>query len=326
MEEIRLNAHAKLNLSLEVVGRRADGYHNIVSLMQGIDLCDTLTLKKCPQNATKYNLPHCTIDGLAVYLCTDVSTIPTDMNNLAFKGIAALLTAAKDKAPCYTEFIKEAGCLVVEIEKKLPVSAGIAGGSGNAAASMLGLNLLMGYPFSLRELMDIGTVVGADVPFSLFMNASRNRAVLCGLEGIEEASDAAWIGGIGDEVKAAESVPRCVILANPGISVSTAEAYKAIDEIGYAESEVKGTLFVNDLEKYTLANYPEASELKGFMEDNLDADEILMSGSGPTMAAYYTNEEKAADDAAAFTEQAAGRSGWSVWLSKTGITHEEALM
>lgn len=149
--------------------------------------------------------------------------------------------------------------------------------------------------------------------------------MLAGLEGIEEASDAAWIGGIGDEVKAAEPVPRYVILANPGISVSTVDAYKAIDEIGYNESEGKGLLFINVLEKYTLTNYPEASELKKFMEENLDADEILMSGSGPTMVAYYTNEEKANDDVAAFTEQAAGREGWSIWLSKTGITHEEAL-
>ena len=325
MEKISLNAHAKLNLSLEVVGRRSDGYHNIVSLMQGIDLCDVLTIKKCPQNGTKYNLPHCTIDGLAVYLCTDASTIPTDMNNLAYKGVAALLAEAREKNPAYAEFSKGAGALAVEIEKRLPVAAGIAGGSGNAAASMLGLNALMGYPFTLRELMDIGTGVGADVPFSIFMNASRNRKVLGGLKGIEEAGDAAWIGGIGDDVKASEPVPRYVILANPGISVSTAEAYRAIDETGYDDTERRGTLFVNDFEKYTLANYPEASELKCYMEDFLGADEILMSGSGPTMAAYYTNEEKAAADALAFKEQAAEKNGWSVWLSKTGITQEEAL-
>lgn len=325
MEKISLNAHAKLNLSLEVVGRRDDGYHNIVSLMQGIDLCDTITIKKCPQNGTKYNLPHCTLDGLAVYLCTDASTIPTDMNNLALKGVATLLEAAKDIKPDYADFTKEAGALMIEIEKRLPVAAGIAGGSGNAAASMLGLNALMGYPFALRELMDIGAGVGADVPFSLFMNTSRNRTILGRLKGVDEASDAAWIGGIGDEVKAAEPVPRYVILANPGISVSTAEAYRAIDEIGYDESCGKGTLFVNDLEKYTLANYPEAAELKKQMEDTLDADVILMSGSGPTMAAYYTNEEKACCDAAAFAEKPAEKKGRRVWLSTTGITHEEAL-
>ena len=67
MEEIRLNAHAKLNLSLEVVGRREDGYHNIVSLMQGIGLSDLIVVKKCAQNGTKYNLPHCTICGHVVY-------------------------------------------------------------------------------------------------------------------------------------------------------------------------------------------------------------------------------------------------------------------
>ena len=166
MESIKLNAHAKLNLSLEVVGKRPDGYHNIVSLMQGIGLCDAVTIKKCPQNGTKYNLPHCTINGHVVYLCTDEKTIPTDMHNLALKGIAALAEASDARLPDAD--------LIVEIEKRLPVAAGIAGGSGNAAAAMLGLNALADYPLSLRELMAVGAGVGADVPFSIFMNAAAN--------------------------------------------------------------------------------------------------------------------------------------------------------
>ena len=143
MESIKLNAHAKMNLSLEVVGKRPDGYHEIVSLMQGIGLCDVVKIKKCPQNGTKYNLPHCTINGHVVYLCTNENTIPTDMSNLAIKGIAAMATSSDTLFPGMD--------LIVDIEKKLPVAAGIAGGSGNAAVTMLGLNALAGYPMSLRE-------------------------------------------------------------------------------------------------------------------------------------------------------------------------------
>ena len=93
MNEITLNAYAKINLSLVVTGKRPDGYHNIRSLMQGIDLCDVIKITKCPENGTKYNLPHCTIGGIDVYLCTDVETIPMDMSNLALRGIAAVLDA-----------------------------------------------------------------------------------------------------------------------------------------------------------------------------------------------------------------------------------------
>ena len=243
MNSITLNAHAKLNLSLEVVGKRPDGYHNIVSLMQGIGLCDVVKIKKCPENGTKYNLPHCTINKHVVYLCTDEKTIPTDMNNLALKGIAVLAESSETLFP--------GADIIVEIEKRLPVAAGIAGGSGNAAAAMLGLNALAGYPLSLRELMSLGSKTGADVPFSIFMNAAANRDNLEGLKGLDEAKFAAWTSGIGDEVEGCEEENRYVIMANPGIGVSTADAYHAIDSIGYSGVSHRGSrkLFINDLEK-----------------------------------------------------------------------------
>ncbi len=84
MKEIELKAYAKINLSLTVTGRRADGYHNIRSLMQGIGLFDVIKITQCPRNGTKYNLPHCTIGDVVVYLCTDADTIPVDMSNLAY--------------------------------------------------------------------------------------------------------------------------------------------------------------------------------------------------------------------------------------------------
>ena len=304
MEKIVLNAYAKINLSLTVTGRRDDGYHNIRSLMQGIDLCDVIKITKCVENGTKYNLPHCTIDGIVVYLCTDAKTIPLDMSNLALKGIAAVLG------------------VLVTIDKKLPVAAGIAGGSGNAAACMLGVNALMGSPFSLRELMKTGARVGADVPFSLMMNARCNAGALAALEGIEEASSAAWTGGIGDIVDPAEPMLRHVILANPGIAVSTKAAYEAIDavmaELGYNRVLDEYPLFVNDFESYTLRAYQEAQRLKSLMQKELSADIVLMSGSGPTMAAYYTDPELAGEDFARMNDIAEREAGWRVWLTVTG--------
>ena len=294
MDSITLKAHAKLNLSLEVVGKRPDGYHNIVSLMQGIGLCDVVKIKKCPENGTKYNLPHCTINGHVVYLCTDENTIPTDMNNLALKGIAVLAESS--------ETIFPGADIIVEIEKRLPVAAGIAGGSGNAAAAMLGLNALAG------------------VPFSIFMNAAANRDSLRGLKGLDEAKFAAWTSGIGDEVEGFDEEARYVIMANPGIGVSTADAYRAIDSIGYSGVSEQGSrkLFVNDLEKYTLGSYPAAAELKRLMQETLSADEILMSGSGPTIAAYYKDKNKADKDAEILTRELASKKGHRMWLTIAG--------
>jgi len=314
MTEITLNAYAKINLSLTVTGRRADGYHDIRSLMQGIDLFDVIKITKCPQNGTKYNLPHCTIAGVVVYLCTDADTIPADMSNLALKGIAAVLDGYDGRLP---------EGLLVTIDKRLPVAAGIAGGSGNGAVCMLGMNALLGYPLSLRELMARGAKVGADIPFSLLMNARRNAGALSSLKGIYEASTAAWIGGIGDIVDPAEPMLRHVILANPGIAVSTRSAYEGIDAImaepGYKKIAEEYPLYVNDLEKYTLRDYPEAARLRSVMQNELKADTVLMSGSGPTMVAYYEDQEKASADFARMKELTEKESGWRTWLTVTGI-------
>ena len=316
MDKITLNAHAKTNLSLEIIGKRPDGYHDIVSFMQGLGLHDVLSIEKCTQKATKYNLPHCTVNGIVVYLCTDAKTIPTDMDNLAFRAVKAFTDAlgARDSEKLFPE-----DTLLIDIRKDLPVAAGIGGGSANAAVCLLGLNEMTGKPFTLRQLMSIGAEFGADVPFSTFMNAYRNRGVLADLEGIEEASDAAWTAGIGDIVEAAESVPSYVILANPGTAVSTKAAYKAFDEIGYADAGNAGRrLFVNDMEKYTLKADRKAAILKSFMEERLDAKELLMSGSGPTMVAYYEDVNKARRGMTALAELIEEDCSIRAWLTDSG--------
>lgn len=316
MDKITLNAHAKINLSLEITGKRPDGYHDIVSFMQGLGLHDVLSIEKCTEKATKYKLPHCTVNGIDVYLCTDAKTIPTDMDNLAFRAVKVFTDAALDE-----EAVKRSltDTLLIDIRKDLPVSAGIGGGSANAAACLLGLNEMTGRPFTLRQLMDIGGTFGADVPFSTFMNAYRNRDVLEGLEGLEEASDAAWTGGIGDLVEAAQCIPRYVVMANPGTAVLTKAAYKAFDEIGYTDDQTAGKLFVNDMEKYTLKADPKAATLKRFMVERLDADEVLMSGSGPTMVAYYKDITKAGKGIAALAEMVTTDASIRAWLTDTGL-------
>ena len=316
MDKITLNAHAKINLSLEITGKRPDGYHDIVSFMQGLGLHDVLSIEKCTQKATKYNLPHCTVNGIVVYLCTDAKTIPTDMDNLAFRAVKVFTDARGESE---YEYFGLTDTLLIDIRKDLPVSAGIGGGSANAAACLLGLNEMTGRPFTLRQLMKIGGTFGADVPFSTFMNAYRNRKVLAGLEGIEESSDAAWTEGIGDIVEAAESVPRYVIMANPGTAVLTKAAYKAFDEIGYTDPECAGKLFVNDMEKYTLKADKKAASLKRFMLERLDAEEVLMSGSGPTMVAYYKDIVKAGKGIATIAEMAVTDASIRAWLTDTGI-------
>ena len=316
MDKITLNAHAKINLSLEITGKRADGYHDLVSFMQGLGLHDVLSIEKCTQKATKYKLPHCTVNGIVVYLCTDAKTIPTDMDNLAFRAVKAF-TDALEQVNHAEHGLTDA--LLLDIRKDLPVSAGIGGGSANAAACLLGLNEMTNRPFTLRQLMEIGAGFGADVPFSTFMNAYRNRKVLDGLEGLDEASDAAWTAGIGEIVERAESIPRYVIMANPGTAVLTKAAYKAFDEIGYTDKEIAGKIFVNDMEKYTLKADKKAALLKKFMIERLDADEVLMSGSGPTMVAYYKDIDKAGKGIATIAEMAVTDASIRAWLTDTGI-------
>jgi 4-diphosphocytidyl-2-C-methyl-D-erythritol kinase len=208
---------------------------------------------------------------------------------------------------------------LIDIRKDLPVSAGIGGGSANAAACLLGLNEMAGRPFTLRQLMSMGAEFGADVPFSTFMNAYRNREVLAGLEGLEEASDSAWTYGIGEIVERAESIPRYVVLANPGTAVLTKAAYEAMDAVGYTDKDSAGhKLFVNDMEGYTLFADKKAATLKKFMLDRLDAEEVLMSGSGPTMVAYYGDINKAGKGIAALAELAVADASIRAWLTDTG--------
>lgn len=314
-DSITLNAYAKINLSLEVIRRRKDGYHDILSFMQDLGLSDRVTVgaseEKLQLEIQKCCAMDCFIDDIKVKFCMDNNTIPMGPENLGYKGAAAVLRAL-DPGMNRPESI----CII--IEKHLPVAAGIAGGSGNAAACMLAVDALCGYPLSLEQLLSIGASVGADVPFSLAMNARKNSHILKGLPGIEASRSSAWIGGIGEIVKPADPIPCSVILMNPGIPVSTREVYEAIDALG--DHEVNDALFFNRMEEYTLQRYPEAAELKREMEAHLRAEHIVMSGSGPTMVAYYKDSATALEDSARASGADWMRDGWRIWCTESGGT------
>ena len=318
--EIELNAYAKINLALYVLSRRTDGHHDIKSFMQGINIFDTLKIKTKIINNYNYN---CFFAETNIYLFSTNKNIPLTADNLAVKGAESVIEAISSRCN-FADLMNERGadCISIEIDKKLPVAAGIAGGSGNAATVMLGVNHLLGNPLSMRELMEVGVKVGADVPFSIMMNAYLNADKLVGLPKLGEASSAAIVSGIGEVVEAAEPRPYFVILFNPGIAVSTKEVYEAIDRklegADYVQREVDINLFYNDLELYTLANYEEVQSLVSRVRENLQADEVLMSGSGPTVAAYYTHYTRFEADYKALESARWVEPTWRYWKTKSG--------
>ena len=186
---LQLNAYAKINLFLDVTSRRSDGYHNILSLMQSVELSDTVSI---------------TVDGHeepGIVLQCDRPELPTDRRNLAYRAAEAFYAALGKKQHT-----------LIAIKKRIPVSAGLAGGSTDAATVLVGLNRIFGAPFSVSELCVIGKTLGADVPF-------------CIIGGTAE------IKGIGDDILSLPDLPPLtMVIAKKGEGVSTPKAYGALDE------------------------------------------------------------------------------------------------
>ncbi len=255
MKKIILPAPAKVNLFLRVLGKRKDGYHEVLSLMQPVSLYDHVAVTVS--------------DGAGVFVGSSNPSLPKDDGNIAFKATGL--------------FLKEAGLdrrVDVWIDKRIPVGAGLGGGSSDAAAVLKGLNALSGAPFDNDRLKDIGASIGSDVPFFIPCRPAM----------------ASGRGTILAEV----SLPAYnYILVNPGFEVSTAWAYGNFDltksskdnnllysheAFGSVEA-VKG-LLVNDLEAVTSARYPAIDTIKRTLEDS-GAVAALMSGSGPTVFGIY---------------------------------------
>ncbi|NLX62633.1 MAG: 4-(cytidine 5'-diphospho)-2-C-methyl-D-erythritol kinase [Tissierellia bacterium] len=262
MDEIILDAFGKINLALDVLYKRHDGYHEINTIMQQIDLKDTIILRNRPK-------------GISIQ-CDD-NRIPTDERNLVYKAWEKMVEETK----------KERGLEVI-IKKRIPPSAGLAGGSTDAAAVLKGLNILWDLNMSQKELMEIGRGIGADVPF-------------CILGGTAQAK------GIGERLKSLKGFSnKLILLANIGIEISTKYVYENlnlkrkgspidIDQIAkYIEEDNLIGLaknMVNILETVVVKEYPIIEEIKKEMLEE-GALGSLMSGSGPTVFGIFDDEDK----------------------------------
>ncbi|MBQ2999873.1 MAG: 4-(cytidine 5'-diphospho)-2-C-methyl-D-erythritol kinase [Clostridia bacterium] len=268
---VQVLGYAKINLHLDITGRRDDGYHTVNTVMQTVSLSDevTLTLREDEK----------------VFATCNVGGVPDDEKNLAVRA-ALLLRAALEKS-----FGVE-----IQIKKAIPMAAGLAGGSADAAATLVGLNRLLGEPCSLEQLCEIGSQLGADVPF-------------CIVGGTRFAD------GKGDVLHAFPQMPDCsVVIACEGEGVSTPWAYRRLDEcfgnfsetFGYVPKSIEplkqaledknlrgiaGTMF-NIFEAPVLAERPVATELRSIFLSS-GALGAMMSGSGPSVFAIFPSEESA---------------------------------
>ena len=264
MDKISLKALAKINLGLDVVRRREDGYHEVRMVMQTIHLFDRLNIEK-----TK---------DAGISIKTNLSFLPVNENNLIYKAGKLLMD----------EFNITEG-VSVELDKRIPVAAGMAGGSTDAAAMLYGMNKIFDLGLSMQELKDRGVKIGADVPYCLMRGT-------------------ALAEGIGEKLKSLPPMIKCpVLIAKPQISVSTKFVYEnlKLDEntvhpdIDALIQDIKAkdlhevcNHMGNVLETVTIPNYPIIDEIKKKMMCN-GAIGAMMSGSGPTVFGLFEDEETA---------------------------------
>lgn len=276
---MRLRALAKINLGLDVLRKREDGYHELRMIMQTINMYDQLDIEisKTPGIKITTNLPF----------------IPVNESNLVYKAAKLLMD----------EFQVEQG-ITVDLQKFIPVAAGMAGGSSDAAATMIGVNRLFGLGLSVKELMERGVKIGADVPY-------------CLLRGTALAE------GIGDKLRALPACPDCyVLIGKPAISVSTKFVYenlhaneleyhpeidKMLDAIQWHNLNKIVDCMGNVLETVTIPHYPVIQKIKDHMKEH-GALNAMMSGSGPTVFGLFDDKATAENACEALRESRLART------------------
>ncbi len=257
MDEYRTKAYAKINLGLDVVKRLPNGYHQVKMIMQSIGLWDVLTFRRTPEG---------------IHITSDSQGLPLDENNLIYKAAALMLEKHGISSGVH-----------IHLEKNIPLSAGMAGGSTDAAAAIKGICRLFDLDLPLGQLMEYGVSIGADVPYCLM-------------------GGTALAEGIGEKLTALTPLPDCLILVTtPEISVSTKYVYEHLDAQsltahpdtdGMAEAIRAGDLIgvisrmENVLETVTVPAYPIIDTIKKRMR-SLGAAGSLMSGSGPTVFGIF---------------------------------------
>ena len=264
MRQINLKAYAKINLGLDVLRRREDGYHDVRMIMQNVSLYDKLTLKKISKDE--------------IQLSSNVGALPNNEKNLVYKAISLI------KEECGVK-----GGVKAELEKMIPMAAGMAGGSTDAAAALIGMNKLFDLKLTTEQLMELGVKIGADVPYCILGGTALSE-------------------GIGEILTPLKPMPHCYILiAKPRISVSTRFVYENLeaDKLAY-HPDIDGMLeaidsgdlqgitdrLSNVLETVTEKKYPIIGQIKAAMME-AGAMNSLMSGSGPTVFGIYADKATA---------------------------------
>ncbi|EQK49629.1 4-(cytidine 5'-diphospho)-2-C-methyl-D-erythritol kinase [[Clostridium] bifermentans ATCC 19299] len=263
MNSIDLKSRAKVNLSIDVLGKREDGYHLVEMIMQTIDLYDKLKITE--------------IEESSILIKSNSLDIPLNEDNIMYKAVNLLKN----------QFNIEKG-IEISIEKNIPVAAGMAGGSSNAAAVLVGLNKLWNLGLSESELKDIGLKLGADVPFCI-------------------TGGSALAEGIGEELTNIKGLPEDlnILVCKPNIFVSTKEVYQSlnmdkvkirpknkelIDALQKEDVKFISENMVNVLEEVTSLKYSEIGQIEDIMIKN-KALGSMMSGSGPTVFGLFDNKD-----------------------------------
>ncbi len=269
--QVKVKAYAKINLMLDIINRRTDGYHDLFMIMQSVGIYDTVTVT---ENRSK-----------AISLSCDAEGIPLDESNIAWKAAQAFFDFTKKKNKG----------IHIDIVKRIPHAAGLAGGSADGAAVITALNRLYKTDLGESELCAIGVKIGADVPFCL-------------------TGGTLLAQGIGDKLSRVKPLRRCyIVLAKPDFSVNTGYAYNQFDLYGKVHTPDKlGMLqavqsrdlnavcekMENVFEQFI--EVPKRIEIKETMKNN-NAVGYCMSGSGPTVFGIFADKESAQNAASALS-------------------------
>ena len=269
-KSVTRKAYAKVNLVLDVLSRRSDGYHNVRMVMQNLDIFDTLEFTLLPEEAASP-------EDARIILETDSDRIPTDGRNLIIKAVRLMYV---------TYGLKQN--MKINLAKRIPVEAGMAGGSTDAAAAFHAVNELFSLGLSVEELMDLGVKIGADVPFCIYAKT-------------------ALAEGIGEKLTPVASLPDChILVAKPPVTLSTKEIYTNLSLVGLEHPDVDGMVealaagdlaavsgkLSNVLETVSVKVYREIEAIKSTMMICHAAGSI-MTGSGPTVFGIFETEEYA---------------------------------
>ena len=294
---VHIKSYAKINLSLDVGGVMENCMHPVDMIMQQTTLCDDVIVDVQESGEGKADFD--------IILKTDSAKIPTDAGNIAFRAAELMIDEYKRRKP---EAAKqdESKTVCIYIEKHIPVAAGLAGGSGNAAAVLHALNTIWDLDLSLEELCSLGARLGSDVPFCVMGEAKENHIVPRKVKDDALSASCARARGTGTDLKPILPLSAHILIAKPAIEVSTGEVYRGIDSCEIPERPNNDLLeealnmhsakkavgeMINVLENYTLQAYSEVGKLKNLMKEKMTgALHVLMSGSGPSVFAIFDDE------------------------------------